>query len=303
MDHGHPPRKEDKGTEQSTGNKEKKGKAKGSTDKSSVKSQDDLPPIIMVAVKDIGTHPVFESLLRIDDEDQNRLTRKMGEEGFWEGEKLVIGLWPGIEGDKPVVIDGPIRWHAALTNGIEEVPCVLLRFTDIMAALRRAIGVQVERRQNSDSAFYSMAEHFDELMERGRRKKNDETEELLKPFSNFSGRSASARRTAKLIGCHYSKVVKIRVIRRDGTPEMQEAVKNNQMTIHKAWKMIRDMELGEDENKRNAAHTRAVKKVLTEENFERLKELPGDMFENINAAVDLYLRSLHDTERGTGPEE
>jgi hypothetical protein len=84
---------------------------------------------------------------------------------------------------------------------------------------------------------------------------------------------------------------------------MQEAVKNNQMTIHKAWKMIRDMELGEDENKRNAAHTRLAKKVLTEENFERLKELPGDMFENINAAVELYLRSLHDRERPPDPEE
>jgi hypothetical protein len=300
MDHDErPPTEEDKGKEENNG----KRKAKGKRSKLPGSTQSDSSAIQMIAVQDIGTHPLFESLLRIDKDEQERLRSKMAEEGFWESQVLLLGLWPEIDGGKPVCIDGYRRMQAARDNGIEVVPCSVEKFTDLLAALRRAIGVQVERRQNSDSAFYSMAEHFDELMERGRRKKNDETEELLKPFSNFSGRSASARRTAKLIGCHYSKVVKIRVIRRDGTPEMQEAVKNNQMTIHKAWKMIRDMELGEDENKRNAAHTRAVKKVLTEENFERLKELPGDMFENINAAVDLYLRSLHDTERGTGPEE
>jgi hypothetical protein len=98
-------------------------------------------------------------------------------------------------------------------------------------------------------------------------------------------------------------VVKIRVIRRDGTPEIQEAVKNNQMTIHKAWKMIRDMELGEDENKQNAAHTRLAKKLFTEENFERLEALPGELHEHANAAIELYLRALDDDERGPDPEE
>jgi hypothetical protein len=68
--------------------------------------------------------------------------------------------------------------------------------------------------------------------------------------------------------------------------------------------MIRDMQLGKDKNIRNrAADTKAAKILFTEENFERLKELPGDMFENINTAVELYLRSLHDTERGPDPDE
>lgn len=40
----------------------------------------------MIAVKEIKTHPAFENLLRIDEEDQGRLTRKMGDEGFYESE-------------------------------------------------------------------------------------------------------------------------------------------------------------------------------------------------------------------------
>jgi ParB-like chromosome segregation protein Spo0J len=257
----------------------------------------------MIPVKDIRTHPVFENLLRIDEEDQARLTRKMAEEGFFESEPVVLGFWAGIDGDKPVIIDGHRRWHSAVANGIEVIPCVIETFADLLAGLRRAITLQMERRQNHDSTLYSLTENFDELMERGRPSKGEDGNKLLPYGSNFSGRSASARRTAKIIGCNYRKIDKIRRIRRDGTTEIQDAVRNGDIGIEKAHSMIRDMQLGEDENKRNAAHTRAVKKVLTEENFEKIEGLPGDMFEKMNAAVEVYLRSLDDDERGPDREE
>jgi len=75
------------------------------------------------------------------------------------------------------------------------------------------------------------------------------------------------------------------------------------MGINSAYSMIREMLLGKDENKRNAAHTRAAKKLFTEENFERLNELPGDLHEHANAALELYLRSLNEKERAPDPEE
>ncbi|MBM3301102.1 MAG: hypothetical protein FJY85_14245 [Deltaproteobacteria bacterium] len=57
----------------------------------------------------------------------------------------------------------------------------------------------------------------------------------------MSGRSASARRTAQLLLCKYKKVEKIRKIRKDGTPEIQEAVKNDRMKINRAYNLIREM--------------------------------------------------------------
>jgi len=63
--------------------------------------------------------------------------------------------------------------------------------------------------------------------------------------------------------------------------------------------MVREMELGKQENTRNrAADTRAAKRLLAEEIFERLNELPGDLHEHANAALEMYLRSPHDKERG-----
>ncbi len=62
--------------------------------------------------------------------------------------------------------------------------------------------------------------------------------------------------------------------------------------------MIRDMQLGKDENTHNAAaYTKAAKRLLSEKNFEKLNERPGGMYEKMNAAVDYYIRSFGDTDR------
>ncbi len=113
------------------------------------------------------------------------------------------------------------------------------------------------------------------------------------------GRSASARKTASLIGCNYKKVDKIRKIRRDGTPQIQEAVRNDEMTINKAYKLIRDMELGEDdsEKKWSAAHIKAAKTLLSEENFAILQELGGDVGDHVNKALEVYMRWLEEKEK------
>jgi len=228
----------------------------------------------------------------------------MAEEGFWESQVLLLGFWPGIGGAKPVVIDGHRRLRAAIDNGIEELPCAIQEFADLMAALRRVIGLQVERRQNSDGAFYALTEQFDTLMERGRPRKGEEASKLVTGVTNFSDFSTSARRTAHIIGCNYRKVYKIRRIRKDGTPEIQEAVRNDVTSINSAYSMIREMLLGKDENKRNsAADTKAAKRLLTEENFERARKHGGDLCIIINTALGSYLDSLDNDELGHDPDE
>ncbi len=104
---------------------------------------------------------------------------------------------------------------------------------------------------------------------------------------------------ARLIGCNYKKVDKIRKIRRDGTPEIQEAVRNDKLTINRAYKMIRDMELGTDtRDKVSIAQVKAAKVLFSEENFATLKELGGDLSSHANRAAEMYILWLQDTERG-----
>jgi len=125
-----------------------------------------------------------------------------------------------------------------------------------------------------------------------------EAHELLTPVINYRGPSASARRTAAIIGCNYKKVDKIRKIRRDGTPEIQEAVRNDRIGINKAYKLIRDMELGEDEKtsrrKLTAAQIKVVKSMLSEENFTGLEALSDDLGSLLNQAVEQFISAHSD---------
>ena len=192
------------------------------------------------------------------------------------------------------MIDGHRRWKAALANGIKEIPCVIVEFPDMMAALQRAISLQMERRPSKDGTLYRLCEKFDTLKQRGRPRKGAEEEKLITGVSNFAGRSTSARKTAALIGCNYKKVDKIRKIRRDGTPEIQDAVRNDKMSINKAFGMIREVELGTGETKTNSrAFMKGAKVVFTEENLGRLKELGGDLQAHANAAIERYIAWLH----------
>jgi hypothetical protein len=139
------------------------------------------------------------------------------------------------------------------------------------------------------------------ILDPGRLRKSEESKELLTRVSNFVGRSASARRTAQLIGCHYRKVDKIRKIRRDGTREIQDAVRNDKLTINKAYKLIRDMELGEDQEKSrrklSKAQVKVVKSVLSEENFADLEAMGDDLATLLNLAVEQFIKGLRDNER------
>ncbi|MEW6351485.1 MAG: hypothetical protein AB1646_20730 [Thermodesulfobacteriota bacterium] len=115
-------------------------------------------------------------------------------------------------------------------------------------------------------------------------------------------RSASAQVTASLIACNYKKVEKIRKIRKDGTPEIQEAVKNDKMSINTAYTMIRKIQKGLKENeegpeKLSAAQVRTLKAVLTEENFAGLEALGGDLRGMLNLAVEQLMGMVRNEKR------
>ena len=252
------------------------------------------PATTMIAVSAIRTHPTFENLLRIDEEEQQRFSRKMGEDGYYESEAVVLAIWQGLE-EGPVMIDGHRRWKAALANGIKEIPCVIVEFPDMMATLKRAISLQMERRPSKDGTLYRLCERFDTLRERGGDRRSKEAKSKMPDGIFDRGAPPSARQTAALIGCNYRKVDKIRKIRRDATPEIQDALRNDKMSINKAFGMIREVELGTEEKRgSSAAFMKGAKVVFTEENLGRLKELSGDLQAHANAAIERYIEWLYE---------
>ncbi len=237
--------------------------------------------------KEVKTHPTFVDLLAVTEDLLGKMIQDMRAEGFYESEPIVLGRWQGQE--EPVLIDGHMRIRAAIEARITQVPFVVVEFPDEMSALQHAMNLQTKRRRTTDGALYRLCDQYDRLMDRGR--KSREANELLTRVSNYRGRSASARRTARLIGCNYKKVDKIRKIRRDGSPQIQEDVKNDKISINMAHKLIRDMELGTEKSKEevSAARVKAAKSVLSEENLAALEELDGNLCSLINLAVEQFV--------------
>jgi hypothetical protein len=93
------------------------------------------------------------------------------------------------------------------------------------------MSLQAKRRTTTDGALYRLSEQYDRLMERGGDRRSEDARSTPPCGGIDPGRSASARFTASLIECNFRKVEKMRKIRKDGTPELQEAVKNGEMSI------------------------------------------------------------------------
>jgi len=112
------------------------------------------------------------------------------------------------------------------------------------------------------------------------------------------GRSASARRTAQFIGCSYKKVETIRTIRRGGTPEIQEDVRNDKLSINGAYNKMCKTKHGKDSSVENPStrQTRTARITFSEENFAILKELGGDVGTHVNKAVEMYVGWLREKE-------
>jgi hypothetical protein len=114
----------------------------------------------------------------------------------------------------------------------------------------------------------------------------------------------SARETAKILGCHFSKVEKIRKIIRDGWPEIQEAVANDEMSINKAYQLILDRELGKEDGEKKASVrlTKAMQTVLGEDVFENMRNLEGDLLSLVKTACEEFIRRRGDQERSATAE-
>ncbi len=186
----------------------------------------------MISVAAIVTHPAFEHLLRVDETLRARLARSIRKKGFLQ--PVILGIWPGV--GHPVLIDGHVRRLAALDAGLEEIPCVIIEFPDQMSALELCIDFQTARRSTSDGVIFSLTEKFDTLMQRGGDRRSGVAKSKIANAIVEKEPTSSAKDTATLIGCHYTKVDRTRTIRKYGSLEIQEAVRKDQMTIHKAWK-------------------------------------------------------------------
>ncbi|MFH0822013.1 MAG: hypothetical protein V2B18_04630 [Pseudomonadota bacterium] len=256
-------------------------------------------PMKFMDPKAVKTHPHFVDMLPVEQGLREAITESMRVNGFFTSHPIVLGTWPGQE--EPVLIDGHTRRLAALDASIAQLPFVVVEFTNEIGALQHAVSLQTKRRVTTDAALYRMCEKYDKLLARGGDRRSEEAKSKMPRGTDDQGCSSSARETARLIGCNYRKVDKIRRIRRDGWPEIQESVRNDKLTINKAYKMIRDEELGteaeQSKNELSPTQINALKPVLSEGNLADLHAMGTDLGALVNLAVEQFVKRSREAER------
>jgi len=236
----------------------------------------------------LKTHPTFENALTIDEGLLEDITRDMRRNGYRPSEPIALCYWEGLEGE--VVHDGHTRRFAAIDAGIEKVPVVIEKFADEMAALEDFVKRQLKRRKNDPWVRYQMILAVDSLMDRGGDRRSEDAKSKTPGGVTQTKGMTSAQRTAKLVGCGPRTVDRVRKIRKAGTPEILEALKNRKMTITEAEEAVG---IPKDKKKARKAEDKKIKKaaekLINGDNLSEIDSLGGDLAYHINKAVAEYV--------------
>jgi DNA-binding transcriptional MerR regulator len=251
----------------------------------------------------IKTHLNFEGFLEINADLLGSITADMAANGYYESKPVVLATWPGQE--DPVLIDGHTRMLAAIDAGIEKIFFVIEEFEDEGAALSHAMNLQAKRRTTDDWVLFQLIERFDSLMERGGDRRSEQAKSKGPAGPTETKHATSAERTAALVGCSPRKVKRARRIRKDGTSEILEALKNREMTISQAENAIIKKAQAEAENNTGEQSSDAESENslvhIEGEYREILSPLEGTLHHHVNIAVSWYIRWLR--RQGRLPEE
>jgi ParB family chromosome partitioning protein len=188
----------------------------------------------MMDPKEIKTHPTFESLFSIREDVLQRIEEDMRANKFDQSQPVILANWEGQ--DEFVCIDGHTRLQAAIRAGIEEIPVWIKEDFDTEGeVLKHAMKLQANRRNMTDAELMSCIEALDEIRPRGGDRRSEQESAMPQSCGKESGRSASAKDTAQIVGCSPRKVEQVRTVMKHADHDTQEAVKNGEMSVNRAY--------------------------------------------------------------------
>lgn len=182
--------------------------------------------------KEIKTHPTFEKLFPINEALLRTIEEDMRYNNFDLSQPVILATWASQK--EPVCIDGHTRLQAAIRAGIEQVPVWLREdFETEEDALGHAIKLQSHRRNMTDAELTECINALEEIRIRERLRERKHL--VPQSCGQASGRSASAKEMAQMVGCSPRKVEQVRTVLKHADKETVEAVKKNEKSINKAY--------------------------------------------------------------------
>jgi ParB family chromosome partitioning protein len=176
----------------------------------------------MMRVSEIEEDPEISNMFQVHEDVFQAILESMREKGYDQAEPLVI--WKG----KKIVVDGRTRLRAARAAELTEVPVVEREFETLNDAKFYCYKRQADRRNLTQAEIFTVAAELG-----------------LKVNRDGNGRGAES--LAKELGVSQSVIEKARTVAKHAPEEDIEAVKNNEMSINKAYERLRQSKKPEEE--------------------------------------------------------
>ncbi|GAB6393552.1 MAG: ParB N-terminal domain-containing protein [Treponematales bacterium] len=214
----------------------------------------------LVPAESVRIDPEFAKIFRIGEKLLEVITEDMRAHGFDKAQPLA--RWR----ERGTLVDGHTRYKAALAAGIKEVPVEDKSFETEVDAKLYCYRRQAERRNLTGAEIYAVATS-------------------LRIDDARYGKSAAE--VAEILGVGEGTIAHARAVESRGSEELKEAVRNNEVSIGKAYKEVR---------KKSGRVRRAEAAEREEEPEEREEEFPE---ENAGEGEEV---SIADDDFGDGDE-
>lgn len=260
------------------------------------------------SISEIKTHPTFEQLFPIRPEILAKIEEDMRTGSYDLSQPIILATWPGQE--EPVCIDGHTRLQASTNAGIEAAPVWVHEFDAEQEALEKAISLQRHRRNMSDAEIMVCVAVLDSKRIRGGDRRSEAAKTKPSNDGIENSRSASAKKTAELLGVSTSKVERTRAVLDHADPQTVEAVKQGTKSIHKACTetqkkrreakgVLRSEESSAPDDEQE---DKGESVMLTPGHRRALRELGGSLHEHVGRAIDRYLFMLQSEDEFTNED-
>jgi ParB family chromosome partitioning protein len=163
---------------------------------------------------EIKTDPELSGMFAIKPEILTAIIKSIQESGYDRSQPLV--LWK----ERGVVVDGHTRLQAAVEAGISEIPVVEKEFASLADAKLYAYRRQAERRNLTPAEILAAAA-------------------ALQPRDSRDGTGRASEILAKTLGVSPSTVKHAQTVAHEAPPEIIDEVKSNNITIDKAYRLIK----------------------------------------------------------------
>jgi hypothetical protein len=168
--------------------------------------------VTSISIKDVQTHPDFESLFPINKTVRDSIANSIRKEGFNQDYPLVI--WK----EQNCLLDGHTRLSAAKRAIIKKVPVIFRSFSNKQEAIDYALSLQFNRRNLSDADLLSFI--------------------LTLNTEDLPGTGRKQERLAKVCNISGTKAMRILKVKRDAPPHLMSKIIDGTLSINSVYNKI-----------------------------------------------------------------